>query len=121
MRAFIAAHPRIDGVLACNDSMALGAIQALKQAHRSALVVGVNAVPEAVRAIQAGELLATADFDAFKLAAIATEAALRHLRGERVPKEILPPIEVVDRSNCGRWNKPIEAREIPDWESIVTA
>jgi ribose transport system substrate-binding protein len=119
MNELLAAHSRIDGVLACNDSMALGAIDALKAAKRRSLVVGVNAVPEAVQALKTGELLATADFDAFKIAALAAEAALRHLRGERVPKDILPPIEVVDRDNCARWDKPMEARECPDWASVV--
>jgi ribose transport system substrate-binding protein len=119
MDALLAAHARIDGVAASNDSMALGAIAALGAAKRRSLVVGVNAVPEAVAALKAGELLATADFDAFKIAALATEAALRHLRGERVPKEILPPIEVVDRGNCARWDRPMEARECPEWERLV--
>ena len=119
MRGLLARHSRIDGVLACNDSMALGAIDALRSAQRSALVVGVNAVPEAVQALQTGELLATADFDAFKIAALGAEAAVRHLRGERLPKEILPQIQVVDRSNCAHWDRPMEARELPRWDSVV--
>lgn len=112
-------HPRIDGVLAANDSMALGAIDALRKAGRRSLVVGVNAVPEAVQALKTGDLLATADFDAFKIAALATEAALRHLRGEGVPKEILTPIEIVERANCARWDRPMEARDIPDWDAVL--
>lgn len=120
MRELLAEHPRIDGVLAANDSMALGAIQALRKAGRHSLVVGVNAVPEAVQALKSGDLLATADFDAFKIAALATEAALRHLRGEAVPKEILTPIDVVDRSNCARWDRPMEARELPDWQHMMS-
>jgi ribose transport system substrate-binding protein len=119
MRELLAEHPHIDGVLAANDSMALGAIDALREAGRHSLVVGVNAVPEAVAALKSGVLLATADFDAFKIAALASEAAMRHLRGERVPKEILPRVEVVDRANCDRWDKPMEARECPDWASVV--
>jgi len=119
MRELLAEHPHIDGVLAANDSMALGAIAALRETGRHSLVVGVNAVPEAVAALKTGALLATADFDAFKIAALASEAAMRYLRGERVPKEILPRVEVVDGVNCGRWDRPMEARECPDWASIV--
>jgi len=121
MQALIAEFPRLDGVLAANDSMALGAIEALRAAGRSTLVTGVNAVPEAIAALKAGTLLATADFDAFKIAALATEAAVRHLRGEAVPKEILPPVEIVDRSNCARWDRPMEARECPVWEQFAQA
>jgi ribose transport system substrate-binding protein len=119
MRALLGEFAQIDGVLAANDSMALGAIEALRAAGRRSLVVGVNAVPEAVKALQEGSLLATADFDAFKIACIATEAAVRYLRGETVPKEVLPAIEIVDRSNCARWDKPMEERECPDWDSVV--
>jgi ribose transport system substrate-binding protein len=115
----LGAVPRIDGILAANDMMALGALEALDAAGRASLVVGVNALPEAIAAIKAGRLLATADFDAFKLAAVATEAAFRHLKGEAVPREILLPVQVVDGANCAAWDKPIEAREPPRWEDVV--
>ncbi len=115
----LAQEPRIDGILAANDMMALGAIDALAAAGRQSLVVGVNALPEAIDAIKSGALLATADFDAYKLAAVATEAAFRHLRGEPVPREILLPVQVVDRANCAAWDKPIEAREAPRWDDVV--
>jgi len=119
MAELLTRHPRIDGVLAANDAMALGAIAALQKAGRCCPVTGVNAVPDAVQALKSGNLLATADFDAFKIAALATEAALRHLRGEQVPKEILTPIEIVDQSNYARWDQPMEAREIPDWTAVL--
>ena len=115
----LATLPRLDGILAANDMMALGALDALDAAGRAAQVVGVNALPEAIDAIKQGRLLATADFDAFKLAAVATEAACRHLRGEHIPREILLPAQVVDRANCAAWDKPIEAREAPRWEDVV--
>jgi ribose transport system substrate-binding protein len=99
--------------------MATGAIEALDAAKRRSLVIGVNALPEAVTAIKRGKMLATADFDAFKIAAVATEAALRHLRGETVPREILLPVQVVDAANYAPWDKPIEAREAPRWEDVT--
>lgn len=119
MQALIAEVPRIDGVAATNDSMALGALEALAEAGRTAKVVGVNAIPDAVSAIKAGKLLASADFDAFKLACVATEAALRHLRGETVPKQILLPVQVVHKDNCAPWDRSIEERQCPDWDSVV--
>jgi ribose transport system substrate-binding protein len=117
--ALLPHHPRLDGILAANDMMATGAIEALDAAGRKSLVIGVNALPEAVTAIKQGKMLATADFDAFKLAAVATEAALRHLCGERVPREILLPVQVVDASNYAAWDKPIEAREAPPWDAVA--
>jgi ABC-type sugar transport system substrate-binding protein len=82
-------------------------------------VVGVNALPEAIDALKTGALLATADFNAMHMSAIATEAAIRHLRGERVPREILLPVELVDITNCSRWDVAIDNRGCPRWEDVV--
>ena len=119
MQVLLARHARIDGVLCANDVMALGAIEAMAAAGRMIPVVGVNALPDAISAIKRGTLLATVDFDAMKIGCIATEAAVRHLRGERMPVEIMLPVEVVDAGNCAPWDRPIEARECPRWEDVV--
>jgi ribose transport system substrate-binding protein len=121
MDTFLASETPVDAVLAANDSMALGALDALDARGRHAVVIGVNAIPEAAAAIKRGALLATVDFDAMKIASIATEAAIRHLRGERVPPEIILPARIVDRANYAAWDKPLEARECPPWEEIVGA
>jgi len=119
MTELLAALPRLDGILSANDVMSLGAIEALEAAGRRAPVIGVNALPEAITAIKSGKLLATVDFDAMKIACIATEAALRHLRGETVPREIILPVKIVDASNYQPWDRPLEERECPKWEDEV--
>lgn len=114
--------PGVDAVLCANDAMALGVLDALAaRPTRGAppLIVGVNAIPEAVAAIAAGRMLATANFDAMAMSEIATEAAVRHLRGEMVPTEIILPVQVVDAGNCARWNAPFAARPSPDWDAMV--
>ena len=108
-----------DGVLATNDLMALAMIEALDERHRNATVIGVNAVPNAIDAIRQGKLLATVDFDAQKMAAVATEAAVRHLRGEAVPKAITLPVQIVDRTNCADWDRPFEQRTLLRWEDVA--
>jgi ribose transport system substrate-binding protein len=115
----LAALPRVNGILCANDVMALGAIEALHDAGRRLPIVGVNAIPEAVAALKAGDLLATVSFDAMKIASLATEAALRHLRGQPVPPEIGLPVEIVTAANCGPWDRPLEERECPHWEDVV--
>lgn len=119
MAALLAAEPRIDGVLAANDFMALGALEAMRESGRSMPMVGINATPDAVQAIKAGSLLASASFDAMKMACLAVEAAVRVLSGETVPREIMLPVEVVDRSNCDVWNRPYAARPLPEWDAFV--
>jgi ribose transport system substrate-binding protein len=112
----------IDALLCANDVMALGVLDALgaESGDRTRpLVVGVNAIPEAITAIAAGQMLATVNFDAMAMSSIATEAALRHLRGEKVPREIMLPVQVVDASNCAQWNLPFQARACPSWQEVT--
>ena len=116
---WLAANDGIDACLAANDVMALGVIDALRAAGRKAAVAGVNAIPEAVAAIKRGEMFATVDFSAMHMAALATECAVRHLRGEPVPAEILLPAQIVDRRNCDLWDLPFEQRSIPTLEETL--
>jgi ribose transport system substrate-binding protein len=119
MRELLAAEPGIDGVLAANDFMALGALEAMREAGRGLPIVGINATPEGVQAIKSGDLLASASFDAMKMACLAVEAAVRVLEGGRVPGEIILPVEVVDRSNCAAWDRPYAERPLPAWSDHV--
>jgi len=111
--------PRVDAVLAANDVMALGAVAALRAAGRTALVAGINAIPEAIAAIKSGAMVATADFNAMQLAATAVECAIRHLRGESVPPEIVLPVRIVDRDNVALWDRPFENRRRLDWDAVL--
>ncbi len=85
MDELLAQHDRIDGVWTANDMMAFGAVDALAAAGRKAEVVGINGLPEAVAHIESGAMLASADFSALNIAAIATRAVLRRLAGQPVP------------------------------------
>lgn len=122
-REWLANHPDVqfDACLVANDIMALGVITALEEAGRSAAVVGVNAIPEAIPAIQEGKLLATADFNAMRLAYIATEAAIHVLKGGTLPPRIALPVEIVTRDNCHLWDMPYEQRSILTLQEALQA
>jgi len=119
MAQFLRDFPQIDAVLSANDSMALGALDALDEAGRSATVMGINGILPAVRQIEAGRMLATVDFNMFKIGCTAARAAVRHLRGEPLPETILLPAEVIDRTNYKAWLTPVEQRICPDWADVV--
>ena len=116
---FLKSALRFDAILTANDVMALAMLEVLDASGRTSVVTGINAVPEAITAIKRGKLLATVDFDAMKMGCLATEAAIRHLRGERVPPTIMLPVQIVDRANCAQWDKPFEERECPRWEDFI--
>ncbi len=119
MEALLARHDQIDGVWCANDVMAYGALEALDAAGRSAKVVGVNGLSEAIDNVEKGRMLATVDFSAFKIAKFAAEAALRHLRGEKVPREIDVPTALIERANIAQWKLPMEQRPCPPWDELV--
>ncbi|WP_421995735.1 sugar ABC transporter substrate-binding protein [Reyranella sp.] len=119
MARLLAEHPAIDGVWAANDLMALGALDALAAAGRTARVVGVNGLPEAIEHIARGTMVASVDFSAFNIAGIATHALLRHLRGESVPPSITVPAALIDSGNYRQWQVPFALRPVPSWDEIV--
>jgi ribose transport system substrate-binding protein len=119
MENLMQSYPQIDGVMAANDAMAVGAIEALEGAKRTALVIGINGTKEAVDAIKAGKLLATGDYHAYNQGCLSVMAALRYLHKQPVPKEILLPVSVIDRSNYPPYDIAPDQRNCPKWDEIV--
>jgi ABC-type sugar transport system substrate-binding protein len=102
--------PVVTAVIAANDAMALGALDVMRDAGRTATVVGANGILEAVKQIDAGALLASVDFNTFKMACIGVEAALRSRAGESVPQKIMLAADLIDRSNYKSWLVPTRTR-----------
>jgi ribose transport system substrate-binding protein len=119
MAKFLADYSQIDAVLSANDGMALGALEALKEANRTALVIGINGILPAVKLIETGALLASVDFNMFKIGCTATRAAMRYLKGEPLPEKILLPAEIIDKSNYKAWLVPVEQRACTEWSEVV--
>ena len=119
MENLLQSHPQLDGVLAANDAMASGAIEALEGANRKALVIGINGTKEAVDAIKAGKLLATGDYNGFLQGCIAMMTAIRDLRKLPIQKEVIFPAMVIDKNNYQPFDTPIESRSCPKWEDAI--
>ena len=83
----LTSHPQLKAILAANDSMALGAVAAVKAAGRAGtvqsaggvLVVGFDDIPAVREALKAGTVLATADQHGDQLAVYGIELALKLL------------------------------------------
>jgi ribose transport system substrate-binding protein len=112
--------PQVDGVLAANDAMAFGAIEAFKQTkHKLPPIVGINASKEAVAFIKSGEMLASGDYNGLIEGCLGAEIAIRTLRKQPVPKEIMAKTSVVDRSNVEAYGTPVERRPCPTLDSLA--
>jgi ribose transport system substrate-binding protein len=119
MEKLLAEHKEIDAVLSANDSMALGVLDALKAANRTAVVIGINGILPAVKQIESGGMLASVDFNMFKIGCTATRAAVRHLKKERLPEKVMLRAEVIDKTNYRAWLVPVDQRACPEWSEVA--
>ncbi len=91
-----------DAVLANNDEMALGAISALKNGGASTdkiIVAGIDATPEALQAMKAGDLKVTVFQDAKGQGKGSIDAALKAIKGEKIDREVWIPFQLVTEKN----------------------
>jgi ribose transport system substrate-binding protein len=119
MENLMQSHAQIDGVLAANDAMAIGAIEALDGANRKAQVIGINGTKEAIDAIKTGKLLASGDYNGFVQGCAGAMIAIRSLRNEPVISEIVLKPAVITKDNYQPYDVPLEARVCPSWEEAV--
>jgi ABC-type sugar transport system substrate-binding protein len=81
----------ICAVFAHNDDMAIGAIEAIKEAGlvpaKDILIVSVDAIPDIFDSLDAGETNATVELSPF-MGGPAFDAAIAYLNGEELPKWI---------------------------------
>jgi ribose transport system substrate-binding protein len=119
MEKFLREHPQIDAVLSANDGMALGVLEALKDAKRTSVVIGINGILPAVKQIETGAILASVDFNMFKIGCVATRAAVRHLKREPLPEKVILPAEIIDKTNYKAWLVPVDQRSCPEWTDVV--
>lgn len=106
MTNWLSAGVEFDAVIANNDEMALGAIQALKSAGHSmdsVIVAGIDATRDALAAMAAGDLDVTIFQDAEGQGRGAVDAALSLARGEHVDQKVYIPFELVTAENLADY------------------
>jgi ribose transport system substrate-binding protein len=116
---FLSSFPQLNGILAANDPMAIGAVDALKSAGRKAAVVGINASHEVMDLIKSGDVIGSGDYDTFVQGCIGVEMAVRTIRKEAIPKEVMLKPAVIDRTNDAPFDRPIGQRECPTLQSVA--
>lgn len=92
MENILQAQPELDAVFAHNDEMALGALVAIKASGRDIKVVGFDAVDDAVKSVEEGDLLATVAQQPKLIGSMGVEMADKSLRGDTVESSI--PIDL---------------------------
>ena len=93
------AHPKIEGIFACSDLMALGAMEAVSQAglEGQIFIIGFDASNEAQDNILNGRMAGSIAQFPDKMGAEAVECAIRAVNGEKLPKEQLTEIKLITK------------------------
>jgi ribose transport system substrate-binding protein len=104
-RTILQQNPKLKGVYAANDGMALGIIEAVKSANLlgKVLVLGTDGEEEALKSIRAGELTGTVDSFPELNGQVATEVALRLLGGQQIPRVVSTGQAIVTKANYDRY------------------
>jgi inositol transport system substrate-binding protein len=96
---------RINAVFGQNDEMALGAVVALEQAKKKdkVIVVGVDAIADAITALKDGRLDATVFQDAKGQGETAVETAVKIVRKQAYDRQAMIPFQLVTRENVAQF------------------
>jgi inositol transport system substrate-binding protein len=106
MTNWLSSGEPFDALIANNDEMAIGALQAMKAAGvdmDSVEVGGVDATADALASMAAGELDVTVFQNAAGQGAGALDAALKLAAGEDVAQKVFIPFELVTPANLGNY------------------
>ena len=102
MTNWIASGEPFDAVFGNNDEMAIGAIQAMKASGISmddVVVGGVDATPDALVSMQAGEMDVTVFQDLAGQGAGSIDTAIKLSKGDKVDKTVFIPFKLVTPEN----------------------
>lgn len=104
MEDWIQSFPEVDAVIAANDQMALGAMEALKAADRleGVAIAGVDGMEEAIKAIKNGDMAMTAFQNCEEQAKACTELLDKLSKGEEV-SNVLVPYEEITAANVADY------------------
>ena len=118
MDTLLKKHPNLKAIYANNDTMAMGALEAVKSAGLlgSVLVVGNDGTSEALKSVKDGELSATVNIYPDFGGKIAVDIALRALAGQQLPRVIYTSQAIIDPTNVD-----LPAEEVIGWTGLTFA
>lgn len=111
MENLLVRFPEIDAVVAHNDVMALGAIEAIKEARRmdEISLIGSDAIPEALASVSKGELYGTVEGKGFEEVFAAVDLVCEYLiNGVTIPEGTIylqDTLTVINKDNVSRWGE----------------
>ena len=84
-------------IYCANDTMALGAVQAVENLKKNVIVVGTDGIDEAVESVKAGKMAATVAQDPYAMGVTAVQTLLKLIKGETVEFDMLVPSKLITK------------------------
>ena len=107
MENWLASGQKIDAVIAQNDEMALGALKAIEAAGKQGqiAVIGIDAIPDALKAVSDGQMVGTVFQDAKGQGTLAVDLAVDLAQGKPVNHDNYIPFQLVTTTNVSQFAK----------------
>jgi inositol transport system substrate-binding protein len=105
MENWLASGKKIDAVIAQNDEMALGALKAIEDAGKEGqiAVIGIDAIPDALKAVADGKMVGTVFQDAKGQGTMAVDLAVDLVQGKTVKHDNYIPFQLVTTNNVAQF------------------
>jgi ribose transport system substrate-binding protein len=99
------AHPDVKAFYANNDTMALGVVEAVRNAGMTGkiIVVGTDGIGAAKTSIAAGQLDATVAEFPVQEGQLGVEMAIRQLEGQKLPAWVISQQDVITKDNVSKF------------------
>jgi ribose transport system substrate-binding protein len=112
MENMLSAHPELNAIYSISDTQTFGAVKAIQAVGKDPIVVSFDAQPEALKDIEAGTVIdASVGQFPFKVGALAVKTAISVAQGKTVPKQVISPLIMVDKTNVGEFTA--DQRKLP--------
>ncbi|MCB9766906.1 MAG: sugar ABC transporter substrate-binding protein [Candidatus Omnitrophica bacterium] len=97
------ANDQVDLIFAVSDAMAQGAAQAVQEAGKDTMTLGLDGNPDTLKDIQAGVVTASLAVFPKEMGKIAMQNIKNYLDGEAIERRNETPLKIIDASNVGEY------------------
>lgn len=96
-------YPDLKAVICENDDMSMGALQAAEAQNRDLILIGTDAIPDALQAVKDGRVEASVLQDADTQASTAVDVAVKVAAGETVEARYDVPFQLITIDNVDEF------------------
>lgn len=96
-------YPDLKAIICENDDMAMGALQAAESQERELVLIGTDAIPDALQAVKDGRLSGSVLQDAATQASTAVDVAVKVAAGETVEERYDVPFQLITIDNVDQY------------------